>query len=237
MKKLLALLLVLCLTGAANATVIDVVMDPTNAGTSTTGGADGSAGNPLQIGDTMAIKLVLNDNGFISNIVGPTYGAPFDGYVLSLIDLNMTVSSNGQLMKKGGFPGGPSSDTAFPISFVGFDVASDNYIDQMAALSLAGFGGGGGAEDLLWNIKIEALAGGVIDIDLGLNFGGQGESKNQYGDFVDNADTQGLGLTFAWKDFVAADLGGLQIHVVPEPMTLALLGLGSLGLLRRRRRA
>ena len=44
------------------------------------------------------------------------------------------------------------------------------------------------------------------------------------------------GGTAQLADFATPEFGSITIHQIPEPMTMGLLGLGGLGLLRRRRR-
>ena len=235
MKKILTLLMVLGMVSAANATVIDLVMDPTNEGTTTTHA--GTESDRMGIGEFMAIKMVLNDNDYVESKFGAP-GAPYDGYILSLLDVSITVSSNGQILERGGlFGGSPDFHSDMSGDFIGFEKTGDNFIDQAAGISLNGVSGAGGPIDLLWDLKIEALAGGKITICLGLNTGPGGESKNQYAMFHPDAAVP-LGEDFQWLGMALSDFGQpLDIWVVPEPMTIALLGLGGLGLLYRRRRA
>jgi hypothetical protein len=241
MKKILALLVVLGMATAANATVIDCV----TVGLGSAGHA-GTSGDPLDIGETIPIQLVLNDNDWMTNNGYPQYAA-YDGYILSLMEFNMTVSSQGEVMQKGGMGGTPQWHSSFGTAgFVGFDVSGDNYIDKISGVSsLTGvISGAGGPTPLLWNLKVEAISGGRIDVDLALNYGDQGQSKNQY-ENITEASATFLNDTYdpdpypgwGWIDMVPADVGSLDIYVIPEPMTVVLLGLGGLGLIYRRRRA
>lgn len=55
-------------------------------------------------------------------------------------------------------------------------------------------------------------------------------------DFLDAAGGISTSVLFSDNTSVT-DLNPVEIHVIPEPMTIGLLGLGALGLLRRRRTA
>ena len=234
MKKFLTLLMVLGMVTTANATIIDVVKDGTGSA-----GHAGTASDRLDIGETILIQLVLNDNDWVSSRYGEAT-ADYDGYVLSGFDVSMTVGSSGKVMKKGGFGGAVSGHLNFALfGIVGFDDTGDNFIDNISGASslTSPIAGANGPIPLVWNFKVEALSGGIINVDLGMNMGSTGESLNQYGDFPPSLSPDPVPVTFEWKDMAQTDFSNLDLYVVPEPMTISLLGIGCLGMLYRRRRA
>ena len=175
------------------------------------------------------------------NLTGSSYYAPNDGYNLLVWDLNIAVSSQGKISASGPMPkdaikfnGAP----ALPGAVVGM---TDSGIDSIGA----GYGINGlnaGTEPVLaYNLMITALSGGIINIAPGLNFTTLGDSLNSYANYAngDQVIVDFYDDTIDWErwDMVAGELGGLQLHVVPEPLTIALLGLGGLGMMYRRRRS
>jgi len=94
-----------------------------------------------------------------------------------------------------------------------------------------------------------ATLGGTIDVNL---LGGFMPAPGDYFDIltasagITNLDLTGVSFDFSdaqsglawWTSIVSLPGGGeaLRLQAAPEPTTLALLGLGGLALLRRRRR-
>jgi hypothetical protein len=215
MKKVLALMLVLGMTSVVNAGIIDVV----TVGTGDMGHA-GTSSDPLYLGETIAIKIILNADP------DPTWyeggGIPgYDGYYLNCMDLDVEISGPALLAEKGTTlltrmkHHSDFSPWAEPEPAV-----VDNAIEYLAGV-VSGDGIQGEA-DLVWNLVIKCNGGGPVIVDLTLH----GLSR-----YIDRPVSLVPG---DWIIMTEADLGDLIIHQIPEPMTIALLGLGGLFLRRRR---
>ena len=238
MKKLLVLMLVLGIASLASATVIDVVLDG-NAGVGTVGdmGHKGTISDPLADGETIFVKLVLNpDPGSYTGGAYPSY----DGYVLSAMDLTLTAGSEGT-MAVGTYNGarGAAIQYSSDWTLAGTPTIASNVLDTDAFASTAATVGGkttgidtwdGSAQvvtDLMWSIAIKADNKGDIDLTWGM-----ATTPGAYYPWVE--DKWGGAVPPA-TSLVSGDLGGtLTIYAVPEPMTIALLGLGGLFLRRRK---
>ena len=241
MKKVIIVLIALCLvTASAEATIIDLVKDPGHAKTTTTHAA--TAADPMDIGETMCIQVYLNNNHFMVNLTGSSYYAPKDGYNILVWDINLAVSSQGKISASGPMFKDAikfNGSLVLPGAVVGLTDSGIQFIG-------AGYGINGlnaGTEPVLsYNLMITAMSGGIIDITPGLNYTTLGDSINSYalysnGDYEDIVKNYDISLVWERWDMVASDFGALQLHVVPEPLTIALLGLGSLGMMYRRRRS
>jgi hypothetical protein len=236
MKKLLVFMLVLGMATMANAYVIEVVTD----GLGDAGHA-GTELDKLEIGETIYIQIVLTENPY------PSYPS-YDGYITDVMDVDLHVSGPGTL----DVPGIYGAKSPYPR--IGDDVGVHEDWDvwsqsgqaddpetttvneyepmivsnQIAQLMGGSFGyilGKYGDEPLVWDLYITASAAGTIAVDLTLNAG------TRYWDFSTPSDTP----YGSEKTLTEGDLGDLDIYVVPEPTTVALLGLGGLLLLRRRK--
>jgi hypothetical protein len=135
-------------------------------------------------------------------------GVSSDGY-----DLDLHVSGPGALQEVNG---GPGPNHAAGIGMWEYSGIANNGIAQMAEVHLMGTWIG---QDLIWGLAIHCEGRGNVLVDLTLNGGTR-------------ADPEGGNN---WQNLTEADLGDLTIVQVPEPMTIALLGLGSLLALRRRK--
>ena len=224
MRKLLILMLVFGLASLANATVFDVV----TAGTGSLGHA-GTEEDPLVESEVIAIQIVLNVNPYPGY---PTY----NGYVTDGFDFDLHVTGAGSLgvvmatSKTGDYvdlqhhSGLEFWSQSDPL------IVSNNIASMMGGTMGAvdaSEDGGGGAGVLVWNLWIHCDGYGPIDVDLTL------AGYTQYWDYsYPSGDPYG-----DMQVAVEADLGNLTIYnEIPEPATIALLGLGSLFLMRRRRK-
>jgi hypothetical protein len=133
-------------------------------------------------------------------------GASSDGY-----DLDLHVTGAGQLAESAG-----GINYAPGIGMWTYSGIVGNSIAQMSEIHLMGQWKD---QDLIWNLEIECTGEDDVLVDLTLNGGTR----------VDP-----MGGT-AYVDLGEADLGDLVIYQIPEPMTIALLGLGGLLALRRRK--
>lgn len=231
MKKLLVLMLVLGMASLANATVIDVV----TLGLGSLGHA-GTSTDWLVEGETIEIGLVLNYNQVPSQ-------PPRDGYILSMMDVDLHLSGPGTLDVGYWAYGNPyfqyhSNFSLFGVvdaySSTEWDSVGDG-LDQIAGaattpiLGTEGTGPGSLGTLLLWDLIIECTGEGNIIIDLTLNGLSEYAPYTNINGKLPKPDPPG------WVVMVEGDLGDLVIHNIPEPATVALLGLGGLFLLRRKK--
>ncbi len=238
MKKVLALMLVLGMTSLASATVIDVVTvgvgDLGHAGTST---------DPLYPSETIGIQIILNYNPY------PSWTS-YDGYIMDGMELDLHVTGPGTLEVPGLFNAKTleryGDDLKHHADFgvwtqSGYnDGTSENYLPVIVGNSIAKMSGGvvtgyiEGDENgnppssptvLVWNLLLHCEEYGPVSLDLTLG------GSTRIAPYENGAGTAPYP---AWRYAVEGDLGDLVIHQIPEPMTIALLGLGGLFLRRRR---
>jgi hypothetical protein len=225
MKKVLALMLVLGMASMASATVMSVVTY--DVGQSE--GRTGTSTDPLMPSDVLGLKIILEFNPY--DPVGGTWPS-YDGYNLSSFDLDLEVSGPATLdtawvATMTGTVRSISSHSGLGVFDWSHDVV-DNAIEQMSGLApAAGLPSEDGGIDIVWDIMLHCDGYGEVTVDLTLH------GLSEYSP-LSNAGNGPYPDPPGWLAMVEGDLGDLVVHQVPEPMTIALLGLGGLFLRRRR---
>lgn len=243
MKKLLVMLLVLGMASLAHATMVfptfpdaDAVVEVVSASHTTETALEG-----VGTGDVVTIQVNLVDNDLVTNAGG--YSS-YDGYALSSMDLHLTVTGPGTLatssakglLHNGKFGAWGQSN---PLITANALWASGTGPTGDSILAGGMFPADPDLPKLLWNIQVsvDAAYDGTVPIDVDLNL--RGTTSYADGPLSISGTTDGYGHLMPdfgdWTIATENDLGDLRIGI-PEPMTMALLGLGGLGLIRRRRR-
>ena len=240
MKKMLIVLLVFGMAPMANAIIIDVIPKKIN----------GMVINPdfgwwnIQANDVLEFALHLVDNDSMS----PSYPS-YDGYWLKSMDLMIIVhdgaggAAKATLDQLGDSPPPMrmQHNALFGVWSYPSPLVVDNKINKLAGVSVANDGSGIAPEkdlgqEVVWNLKITLHADYCYDgflIDLALN-----DDPSAGSSFYTKQPTAaeswfGPGTYDIENRYITnSDLGDFGI---PEPMTIALLGLGGLAILRRRR--
>jgi hypothetical protein len=214
MKKLLAMCLVLSMATLANAAVLDVVTYDVGL----SGGRDGTPGNELEPSDIIGVGVVVAHNAY------PGYpGGTYDGYVVSSVDLDLHILGPGSITVTTLKSGAPDVGTALDTLVVNpLPITDGPGIDRIQGISLGGIGAGAVIID---NILFHCDGPGPVLLDLTLL------GLSEYAPYNDG----GGGPWPGWEPMTELDLGDLVVYQIPEPITMVLLGLGSVGLLRRRR--
>lgn len=230
MKKLLTLVLVLSMASLASATGIYLVGPEA--------GAPGSAGDPLESSETVRIYVTATGNlqKMIANVS-----------LSGTATITNASALNG--VNSGDLQTGPTDFTAKPggrleVMAPGSGFYSDGFADSLSDADIAaggaaaafGYGtpsgglghapmgvdGSGYAiTELAW---IDVHCGGAGNVTLTISDGDADIPAVSYG--TGSLDEAGDACTYG---------DALTIYQVPEPMTMVLLGLGGLGVLRRRR--
>lgn len=209
MKKLLVLLLVLGITSVANAGIIDIVIVSWGPGP-----------DPVTTPIDPTKEITLNPSEWVN--IDIIYSTDIETQWLSQCFVEVTLTGLASMYV---------DDLTFPVGAWDTDpmytpgitevVANKQYLLQYSA-GMAGSGvpypGGIAIDHIL--VHCDGQPGEVIITIADAAVGGIGSMEN------DPPGMIGMGLTYG---------GPITIIQVPEPMTIALLGLGGLFLLRRRK--
>jgi hypothetical protein len=221
-------MLVLGMATLANATVIDVV----TVGPGSLGHA-GTSTDPLVPSEVIHIQIVLNSNPY--DPIGGTYKS-YDGYALSTMDLDLHIAGPGTMdvgtKDKSGNPIWQYDARLYPFGVVD-DGDLSNGLDQISGVAMPPVApptsGSTGPIPLVWDLIIHCEGDGPIIIDLTLN------GVTEYSPYTKADGKSPYPNPPGWVLATEQDLGDLVIHNIPEPATVALLGLGGLFLLRRKK--
>jgi hypothetical protein len=215
MKKLIVFMLVLGMVSMANATIIDLVARGVGSM-----GHSGTINDPLENSEILYVDIVLNHN--------PYSGYPsYDGYALYGMDLDLHISGSGSLGHDTYKNGDPKLAWDSRYSVTGFSgIGDDGNIASINGGSLSGnIQGQQGGTVLVSGLYIHCDGPDPVVLDLTL------AGTTKYSDYMQPGGGPYPGDT--WFNMIEEQLGDLVIYQ-PEPMTIALLGLGGLFLRRRK---
>lgn len=163
--------------------------------------------------DNAAFNLFLLEDGFTLTLDGSSYTTPGSGG-LNGIDDGGDVLSNVNIIN------GSSANLQYVA--VGLAVT----VDGTSSITIRG--GGDGVNSQVEATSINLLTGGTITFATG---GAELDEQIGEGDIFVNGNL----VTAANRDTLLSVNGGTATALIPEPGSLALLGLGGLAMLRRRR--
>ena len=220
MKKLVFFMLILTMAATANATIIDMLIDGVGSM-----GNTGSAADPLEAGETINVQMVLQYNTDSTYADGDQYEATYNGYQLSSLSVTLSLTNSTLsipvVASTGIIKAAKRNSGIAPFSNSTILSSGIDKITGIANPALVG------TSDLVWDLLLTADGTGNIVVDLG-RWWDAGASEWGLSDY------KALGSDTEWTAMVEADFGDLTIYA-PEPMTIALLGLGGLFLRRRKK--
>ena len=221
MKKLFVMLMILGMVSLTNAGVVDVVAD----GVGDMGHA-GTELDRLEPGESIYVKIVINPNNEAAN-------PPFKGYAIDLLEVDLTANTNAtiNIEQYVGYYGtydaiGENADW----DLTSFSDNGDSISLSYGDLQAINCGAAQVPVDLIWNLIVtvdENPSGDMAPVDLSL--AGIVHVAKAY-----NTTLNSELAAFPFWNAVESELGDLTLYIVPEPMTIALLGLGGLFLRRRK---
>jgi len=199
-------------------------------------GHAGTIGDPLALNETIGLQIVLNWKQY--PLGTPSYPS-YDGYVLDTLALGLHVSGPGTLSapmltsKTGDYYPDLPHHADLDVYGQSDPLIVGNSIALISGASLSyimGDDGVGGpavpSTALVWDMFLQCDGFEPVTVDLTV------AGTIRYWDYSNAANTGPFGEA---QSAVEGDLGGLVIYQVPEPATIALLGLGGLFLRRRRK--
>ena len=207
----------LAATPMAYGEVLELVTYDVGQSSGRTGGPD----DPLLPSDVIGVAIEVGHNPYIWD---GNWHPAYDGYCVSSVDIDLHVIGAGSLTvntkKLGGAPDILTDLDTLVIAPVP-PIINGPSIDQMQGISLGGIGAGS-----IIISKVFFHCEGLGDVLLDLTLLGLSEYSQLN---LDGTPYPG------WEPMSELDLGDLVIYQIPEPITMVLLGIGSLGLLRKRR--
>ena len=238
MKKMLALLLVGAMSTMVSATVIQI--ETYDIGNSSGNLGTNNGADALAIGDSVGVRV---------RMLFKDYGAAYpsyDGYVTDAFGVsidNLDVTGSGTLSALVGSTDKSGNPSSYDITFnSGFDAAT-KYAATAATNPVDGSGNvpvlsgtasnivsSNGVTDgviLVSGLILTADAAGYLTLDM------TGDS-GRFFDHQNMGGTAGYGASTSFAS-AAYSVGDANVYIVPEPMTMTLLGLGGLVAARRRR--
>jgi len=242
MKKMLALLLVGAMSTMVSATVIQI--ETYDIGNSSGNLGTNNGADALAIGDSVGVRVRMLFKDY-----GATYPS-YDGYVTDAFGVsidNLDVTGSGTLSALVGSTDKSGNPSSYDITFnSGFDAAT-KYAATAATNPVDGSGNvpvlSGTASNivssngvtnghtdgviLVSGLILTADAAGYLTLDM------TGDS-GRFFDHQNMGGTAGYGASTSFAS-AAYSVGDANVYIVPEPMTMTLLGLGGLVAARRRR--